>query len=100
MLIPEEIPLGYDYMEFYGLRVVSTGKISRGELSSGIFTSTKLAETVELEVYVDDGNSLLANNNPFNIALLVFPAPDFNEDISPRFLANYVQRVEALKLFE
>ena len=99
MEVPSELEANYDFFELFGVRVVSTGKLSTTTIKDPPGVNT-LAEVLQLEVYIDDEQGYLTTNKPFNIALRVYPEPYPEEDIAPIYLMNIVQQIESKRLHD
>ena len=78
---PEDVK-EVDLIEGYRVNVISTGKLSTSEIkdSSG---KKVLGEALLLEVYMDDTKGYLKSNNPFNIALRIYPPEGDPMEITP-----------------
>jgi len=98
--IPEEMEANYDLLEYIDMRVVSTGRLSTVTIKNSSGTRD-FAEILQLEVYIDDTEGFLKDNEHFNIALRVYPITglegDEKFDIAPFYLKNIFQGIERKK---
>lgn len=93
--MPEGFKADYNLTEYYGVRVVSTGKFSTSVIKDR-FGFRSLGKVLQLEVKVDDQNNYLDKNEPFNIALRIYPDPNVpSKDIAPQYLMNIIQEQES-----
>jgi len=87
----------YDFAGFLGVEVVSTGNFSMTTIKSE-YNGEKLAEIQQLEVYINDKEKYLQNNEPFNIAIRVYAGPLYQSDIAPMWLLSILQQLERKKI--
>jgi hypothetical protein len=97
MEVPKDFKANYGRFEYYGVRVVSTGKFSTVLIKNKLGLHT-IAKVLQLEVKVDDKQDFFNNNQPFKIALRIYPNPDIDEDIAPLYLMNIIQQQESESL--
>jgi len=81
MEIPSEFGFDYDFFKGVGIRLVSTGEFSTATIKDPSGTK-KLAEVLQLKVYIDDKQGFLEKNEPFDMAIEVYPAPNIRKDES------------------
>jgi len=100
--MPQQIEADFDVLEFLGAHVISTGNITAVEITDAS-GSRKLADAIMLEVYMDDKDNYLTNNESFNVVLRVYPVGDEEEngaDIAPGYLKTIFLDLGGKELYD
>jgi len=102
MDVPDEMEADFDILEYFGVRVVSTGKFSTTTIKNPT-TSNDLAEVLQLEVYIDDKEGYFTSNKPFNIALGVYIGVNeegVKVDVAPSYIKNIFKDFDSVMIIK
>jgi hypothetical protein len=97
--VPSEYGRGFDLVEGYNVKIVSTNKFSKAEIKDPSGEKV-LAEVLQLEVYIDDEDNYLEVNEPFNVALSVFLAGNKEVNVSQGWFLSILHQEEMNRLRE
>ena len=94
--IPEALGYSVNYYKSVGIRVISTGNISNTELYDD--RGNKLADVVQVEVYIDDKENFINENKNLNVALNIYTEEPDILNVSPVDIFSMAMSAKALEL--